>query len=467
MTKEQLKKLLMELGIDPTHALTRGSAHIPSLKLEVLQNFVTSFMSPPNLILKKMFASSKSPSSAIKWESKRGGRGMTPFVPPGSPAPVTAPFGFAQHQAEAAYWKEKMPFDEEFLNNLRMPGTEATHMEAKRKLADELAGLVNRSDRRQEWMFVQMLITGEISYAVKEGYKIDVDYQIPSGNQVTLGSAYYWDTGGSKNIISDIRDAKKKVANECGGRIDTAMFNSDVLAMLADDTTIRQLLQKSYFGDGKLFGSGGDLSNIIEANAKVIGSLLDIDNFVLYDEQYEVRAWLTAVITGGATTWVTVDDVSDFAVGETLRINDQSAGTYEERYILAVEAATNRLQIAYPPASSYKAGEDFVTMVKYFMPSDKFLMFASKVDGKPIAEYKQAPFGVKRHYGRFTDKHDDWDPEVTWIRVQDKGIPILFQRDAVYCITVTQTSGLAATSTTTTTTTTTSTTTSSTTTTTA
>jgi len=359
MTREQLKKMLMELGMDPTQAFTRGSSHIPALRLEVLQNFVTTFMSPPNLILKKMFASTRSPSSVILWESKRGGRGMTPFVPPGSPAPVTAPFGFAQHQAEAAYWKEKMPFDEEFLNNLRMPGTEATHMEAKKKLADELSGLVNRSDRRQEWMLIQMLVTGQISYVVKEGYKIDVDYQIPSGNRVTLGSDYYWTTGTKKNIITDIRDAKKKVANECGGRIDTAIFNSDVLAMLADDTTIRQLLQKNYFGDGRLFGSGGDLSNIIEANAKVIGSLLDIDNFILYDEQYEVRAWLTAVVTGGATTWITVDDVSDFAVGETLRINDQSAGTYEERYILAIEAMTNRIQIAYPPASSYKAGEDF------------------------------------------------------------------------------------------------------------
>lgn len=455
MTKEELARLLSEMGIDPKHLqMTRGSSHIPALRLEVLQNFVTTFMSPPNLVLQNIFPTSDSPSSTIKWESKRGGRGMTPFVPPGAPAPQTAPFGFAQHQAEAAYWKEKMPFDEEFLNNLRKPGTEVEHRTAKETLAEELAGLVNRSNRRKEWMFAQMLTGGGFTYSVKEGYQIAVDYQIPSGNRVTLASAAYWDTGGSKNIIGDIRDAKKKVANECGGQIDTAMFNSDVLAMLADDTTIRQLLQKSYFGDGSLFGGGGDISKIIEANASVIGRLLDIENFILNDEQYEIRAWLTASVTGGVTSWWTVDDTADFAVGETLRINDQSEGTFEERDILSIDVATSRIQVDGAPASSYKAGEDFVTMVKYFIPSDKFIMFASKVDGKPIAGYKQAPFGVARHYGQYTDKHDDWDPEVTWIRVQDKGLPVLWQRDAVYILDVTQTAAEGATTTSTTTTTT-------------
>lgn len=449
MTKEELRLLLSELGIDAKHYMTRGSSHIPSLRLEVLQNFVTTFMTPPSLVLQKIFPSSKSPSSTILWESKRGGRGMTPFVPPGAPAPQTAPFGFAQHQAEAAYWKEKMPFDEEFLNNLRKPGTEITHQSAKETLAENLADLSNRSDRRKEWMFAQMLTGGEFTYAVKEGYQVSVDYQIPAGNLVTLAGNYRWGET-SANIIGDIRDAKKKVANECGGRIDTAMFNSDVLAMLADDTTIRQLLQKNYFGDGSLLGSGGDLSQIIEANAKVIGNLLDIDNFVLYDEQYEIRAWLTAAVTQGVTSWWTVDSTADFEAGETLRINDQSAGTYEERIILSVDAATSRIQVAGAPDQSYKAGEDFVTMVKYFIPSDKFIMFASKVDGKAIAGYKEAPFGVGRHYGQYTDKHDDWDPEVTWIRVQDKGLPVLYQRDALYILDVVTTAGEAATTTTTT-----------------
>jgi len=63
-------------------------------------------------------------------------------------------------------------------------------------------------------------------------------------------------------------------------------------------------------------------------------------------------------------------------------------------------------------------------------------MFASKVEGQPIAEHIQAPFGLGRHYGQFVDEKEEWDPEIQWIRVQDKGLPVLYQEDAVYTIDV-------------------------------
>ena len=152
-----------------------GSSEIPILRLEVLQKFVTKFMSPPELVLQNLFSSSPSPSSTIKWESQVGSRGMTPFVPPGAPAPRTSPLGVAQHSAEAAYWKEKMDFDEEFLNNLRQEGTEASYLAAAARLARELAGLVNRANRRREWMFAKMLFAGSFSYYQNHGYKVAVD----------------------------------------------------------------------------------------------------------------------------------------------------------------------------------------------------------------------------------------------------------------------------------------------------
>ena len=63
-------------------------------------------------------------------------------------------------------------------------------------------------------------------------------------------------------------------------------------------------------------------------------------------------------------------------------------------------------------------------------------MFASSVDNQQIAEYKKAPFSLDRHYGVKVDRKEDWDPEGVWIRVQDKGLPILYQRDAMYVLTV-------------------------------
>jgi len=77
-----------------------------------------------------------------------------------------------------------------------------------------------------------------------------------------------------------------------------------------------------------------------------------------------------------------------------------------------------------------------VSQTSYFVPDTKFTMLAPSVDNQPIAEYKEAPFGLNRNYGIKTDKHEEWDPEGVWIRVQDKGLPVLWQRDASYVLTV-------------------------------
>ena len=410
--------------------MPRGLGDIPDLRLSVLQKFVTTFMTPPNLVLMSLFSSSVSPSSTIEWESQRGGRGMTPFVPPGARAPQTAPFGVAKHSAEAAYWKEKMYFDEEFLNNLRKEGTESQYLATQQRLARELAGMVNRSSRRKEWMFAKMLFDGSFSYDVRTGVKISVDYDLPSANQVALGTAYKWQAGTSRDIMSDIIDGKKTVKESCGGEVTFAICNSTVLKYIAADPTLQTLLQKSAFGSGDLFK--GSVNRIVGANPKVLGSLLDIDNFVIYDEQYEVRAYLTAVVTGASTVAISVEDVSDFKVGETLRFHDVSAGTYEDETIESIQVESGTVTVDTAPTASFKAGEDYVTQTSYFIPNDKFVMFASSVDGQPIAEYKQAPFGNDRSYGLKTDRKEEWDPEGIWIRTQDKGLPVLYHRDAIY-----------------------------------
>ena len=415
--------------------MPRGASDISILRLEVLQKFMTNFMTPPNLILMNIFGSSASPSSTVKWESQRGGRGMTPFVPPGAPAPLTAPHGIAEHSAEAAYWKEKMHFDEEFLNNLRQPGNEAVHQSAVATLGRELAALSNRSNRRKEWMFAQMLFNGTFDYAVKGGVKISVDYSIPSDHTVTLASAYNWNDGASKNILGDIQDGKKKVSDDCGGLVDLAICNSTVLKYLANDAALRAILQKNAFGDGGLYK--GNLHEIIGVNPKVLGALLDIPNFVIYDERYEVRGYLTSSVSVGQSH-IEVDDVSDFEVGHVIRFIDQSTGAFEDRHVAAITTETNIIQLNQGVTAAYKATEDYVLQAKAFIPDDKFVMMATSVDGQPIAEYKEAPYGLGRHYGQYTDKHEEWDPEGVYIRVQDKGLPILYNRDAMYILDVTQ-----------------------------
>jgi len=414
--------------------MPRGLGDIVDLRLEVLQNFVTTFQAPPALLLMGLFGSSNSPSSTIKWESQEGSRGMTPFVPPGAPAPQTAPLGVAKHSAEAAFWKEKMYFDEEFLNNLRKPGTEMTYHEASSRLAKELAGLVNRANRRHEWMFSKMFFDGSFTYAQSAGPNISVDYSLRSDHLETLTADTRWSDGTSRDIISNIIDGKKKVRDDCGGAVNYALCNSTVLKYLALDPTLQTLLQKSAFGQGDLFS--GNKNKIVGVNPKVLGALLDIDNLVIYDEMYEARSYLTAVVTIDTTTSISVGDSSDFVAGETLRFHDVSANTYEDETIASVDNQANTVTVSTAPSSGYKAGEDYVSMRKYFIPETKFAMFASTVDNQAVAEYKRAPFALDHHYGIKVDRDEVWDPEGVWIRVQDKGLPILFQRDCMYILTV-------------------------------
>jgi hypothetical protein len=404
----------------------KGKSEIPDLRLERLQKLIESFMAPPNLLLMNLFGSTQADSDVIKWESMVGNRGMTPFAAPGAPAQTTVPGGKADHQAMAAYWKEKMYFDEVFLNNLRQVGTTATYLSAQKRLAREMLNLRSRCDRRKEWMYAQMLTSGSFSYKAPTGVEVSVDYSVPTAQVVTLADSRKWDSGSQRNIIEDIMDAKLTVSDSIGARLDYALITSDILKLMILDKSIQTLMQKSSFGDGDLF----------TRPVTVLKSLLDIDNLVVYDEQYQVTAWLTAAVTGSSTVSISVDDASDFVAGGTLRFHDVSAGTYEDETISSVDVNAGTVTVSTAPTASFKAGEDKVTMNKKFLPTDKFCMFASTVEGQKIAEFMEAPFGLNRNYGLYVDSKDEWDPDGTWIRVQNKGLPVLYNRDALYIMTV-------------------------------
>jgi len=384
------------------------------------------FMMSPSLVLSGLWGSIPAESDTIKWEGMVGTRGMTPFVAPGAKAPQVEPVGISQHQATAAFWKEKMYFDEVFLNNLRMPGTTQQHWAAKNQLARNLKMLRNRCDRRKEWMFAKMITAGSFTYTDMKGIRMSVDYQIPSAQMVTLAASRLWSTGANKNIVEDIFDAKLALRNSVGADLNYALCTTEVLKYMFMDTSIQTLLSKSNYGNGDLF-----------ANPRgVLANLLNIANFVIYDEQYQLKAWLTAAVTGASTTTVYVDDATDFEVGGTLRFHDTSADTWEDETISAVDVDAGTITVSTAPTASFKSGEDCVTMTKKFLPTNKFIMFCDNVQGTKIAEFMEAPFGLTRTRGMKVDTMDEWDPEGTWIRVQNKGLPILYQRDGVYVLTV-------------------------------
>lgn len=405
--------------------MPNGASEIPDLKLVRLQKFIESLKTPPSLVFMNMFGSINAESDEIKWEAQTGTRGMTPLVAPTAPAPQLAPLGISEHSAYAAFWKEKMFMGETWLNNLRQPGTVATYETAKRKLAREMNRMRNRSDRRREWLCAKMLTEGGFTYKRANSYRAVVDYAIPAANLVTLGATRQWDDGSAKNIAEDIFDLRLTQQNN-GIYMDFAMCPTEVLKLMIFDTTIQSLLKKSAFGDGDFFKNP----------AVVLADLLGLGTLAVYDEQYILTAWLTAAVTGSSTTTVYLDEVTDIEVGDTIRFHDISAKTYEDETVTAVDVDAGTVTIGTAPTASFKAGEDKITVSKKFLNTNKFLMFAKTVEGENIAEFMNSPFGLDRHYGMKVDQKEEWDPEALWVRTQNKGLPVLYNPDAIVCLTV-------------------------------
>jgi len=374
-----------------------------------------------------MFKSVNYESDSIEWDSQIGSRGLTPFAAEDAEAPQVSVPGLASNSAVAAFWKERTFFSSSFLNNIKQPGTDRKYQQAARTLANQTRNLSNRSYRREEWMLAQMLCNDGFTYkGVNEKY-ITLDYGIPDDNKVTLTTNYKWAAGTSRNIVGDIFDAKLAVSNANAGVLNHAIFTTEVLKHMMFDDSIQTLLTKSAYGNGDLFANP----------TQVISSLIGIPYMHLYDEAYQIRAWLTTALSSGASPTVYVDNTTDFEVGGTLSTHDVSANTTEaELTIASIDTEAGTITCTGTISSSYKAVEDYVYMTKKFIPTTKFVLWADSVDGAPIAEVMKAPHELARKWGQQVDRWERKDPDGLFVRVEDKGLPVLYHEDAVYQLTI-------------------------------
>jgi hypothetical protein len=406
----------------------KGTAGIPALQLETLNKLISAIDKTPSNFFTNMFASVQAPSDAIKWEIEYASGGMTPFVAPGSVAPTIGIDGVGEGSAKAAYWKEKMYFDEEFLNNMRQPGTTATYQTSERHLAKGVKKLRYRCERRREWMMAQMMVNGVLNYTMPSGVKFAISYGVPTTHAFAPTGNFKWNTpkaSTTADIVADVFTARTTVQTDIGKAPDRALINSQMLQVMVIDKGIQTLLSKSAFGNGDLFARP----------AEVLGALLGI-GLTVYDELYEVVAWVNGTVTGGSTVAIPVDDATDFEIGGVLRFyNMTKFNTYEDRAITAVDPVASTVTVATAPTASYVAGRDKVMMRKKFILDNQFLLFTDTVDGQKIAEFQEAPYGVDRRWGFFADTDSEWDPEGLWLRVQDKGLPVLYRPDTTFLIT--------------------------------
>lgn len=393
-----------------------------SLRLEVLNKVLTNLpVSQDNRFL-NLFGTDKAESDTVRWISEYGAMGMTPFAAPGSPAPVTTDSDWwNEGSARAAYYKEKRYFDEVFLNNLADPLNPMKRKTAEQVLAKNISKMNFRIDRRREWMLAQMLFRGGFSYTQEKGLKFTVNYGIPDAHKITLQGNDVWGTGSTRNPVEDIFDMKKLLKDDAGVAPEHVITTTEVVKLLMFDDAIRELLKKSTFGDGNLFADP----------KRVIGELLGVGPLETYDDLYEHRSHLLTNVAIGVNT-VVVEDAIDFEVGGTARIRDMSKPrTYEDIKITAIDYSTNTLTLAANTANAYRGGRDAVICRKRFIDEHSFMMFSTTFEGQKVAEFMEAPFGLDRRWGKYADTKDEWDPDGIWLRIQDKGLPVLYNPETI------------------------------------
>jgi hypothetical protein len=66
-----------------------------------------------------------------------------------------------------------------------------------------------------------------------------------------------------------------------------------------------------------------------------------------------------------------------------------------------------------------------------FVPDYKITFLTKRVEGEAIAEWVRAPFGIPGGYGITPKSWMTTDPDVAWVRAQNKGLPVLYHRDAI------------------------------------
>ena len=404
----------------------RKCAGIAALRVETLNKVSSSIPKPQGNFFSGLFGTSQEESDTVRWMFESGSIGMTPFVAPGSPAPVTTDdLNWREGSARAAYYKEKRFFDEEFLNNMMEPEVSLKYIKAEKRLAKTLAKLKYRCERRREWMLTQMMVNGKISYNSEKGLKFTVDYRVPARHKIELATNDKWGTGTNRNPVRDMYDLKDLFSNEIQAPPKYTIMNSTTLRLLVFDSSIQDLLKKSTFGDGDLFANP----------APVLARLLGVGDIRIYDELYSARSHIVGNVSVGATS-IIVEDAVDMEVGSKLRLYDMSKDDmWEDVTISAIDYSTNTLTVSATTAG-YRGGRDVAEMRKKFVADNMISMFTDEFEGEKIAEFMEAPFGLGRNWGMYVDRKDEWDPDGVWVRVQDKGLPVLYNPKTIVTLKV-------------------------------
>lgn len=146
---------------------------------------------------------------------------------------------------------------------------------AAEKLIEEYQKLNDATTRREEWMAVQAIVTGQIP-VVGEGVNETIDFGLT--NKVTLSGTARWGQSAA-NILGNLEDWEEKVRVNGFANVDTVILGKSAKATFLADANVQKLL------DNRRMMMGLIEPKSLPNGTKYIGTLNGLD-FYEYSEVY-------------------------------------------------------------------------------------------------------------------------------------------------------------------------------------
>ncbi len=181
------------------------------------------------------------------WDIQRPARDVGTFEGPFSPA-GTRKMEVIGHQSANLIRTFKSTFiPGNVLLDLRREGGEDRERAAERRVAKETLSLRRLLDRQDEYMISRSL-HGALAVTI-DGMAHAIDYKFSDSHKFENGKVgadipVSWDDPGA-DLIEDIKNIKKRVAEDSGYTLRTVMVGSDVIAAILKNDVITNLIAGS------------------------------------------------------------------------------------------------------------------------------------------------------------------------------------------------------------------------------
>ena len=270
----------------------------------------------------------------------KGDRRMAAFVHPRVGGKVLKANGYTTQSYKPPLVN---PYDVTTADQLmtRLPGEDLYSVmtpaqRAARKLMEEYATLNDATTRREEWMAVQAIVTGQIP-VVGEGVNEVIDFGFT--NKVTLEGDNVW--GGSKaKILGNLGDWVDKVLHGGFANVDTLIMGKTAKKLFFDDAKVQKMLDNRRMNMGEI--APRDLPNGVRYLGHLTDPSLDLYTYgeVYYDDWTGPAAPATkALIPDNAVILISSKPNYMMAYGACTYIEDANG--------LWVTAQTSRLLRSY------------------------------------------------------------------------------------------------------------------------